>query len=158
LNNKDRRQHATSGKALVPAMLAASILALAAGAAQAETLRFHAVMSGASELPANTTTGTGESKASLDTVTKVFTYSVSFNDLTGPATAVHFHGPALPAASAPPVVTLTHDSPWPADLIKGTATLTNAQIADLKAGKWYVNVHTVAHPEGEIRGQVTLAP
>ena len=42
--------------------------------------------------------------------------------------------------------------------ISGEATLTDAQIADLKAGKWYVNVHTMAHPPGEIRGQVTVAP
>ena len=33
-----------------------------------------------------------------------------------------------------------------------------AQMADLLAGRWYVNVHTAAHPGGEIRGQVTVAP
>ena len=38
--------------------------------------------------------------------------------------------------------------------IKGEATLTDAQAADLLAGRWYVNVHTRAHPGGEIRGQV----
>ncbi len=36
----------------------------------------------------------------------------------------------------------------------GSATLTDAQAADLTAGKYYVNVHTAAHPGGEIRGQV----
>jgi hypothetical protein len=39
--------------------------------------------------------------------------------------------------------------------IKGTATLTDAQAADLAAGKWYFNVHTEANKGGEIRGQVT---
>jgi hypothetical protein len=39
--------------------------------------------------------------------------------------------------------------------IKGTATLTDAQVADLMAGKYYVNVHTAANPAGEIRGQLT---
>ena len=38
--------------------------------------------------------------------------------------------------------------------IKGTATLTDAQAADLQAGKWYFNVHTAANKGGEIRGQV----
>ena len=38
---------------------------------------------------------------------------------------------------------------------KGTATLTDAQAADLMAGNWYVNVHTAEHRGGEIRGQVT---
>ena len=38
--------------------------------------------------------------------------------------------------------------------IKGEATLTDAQAADLQAGKWYFNVHTAANKGGEIRGQV----
>ena len=36
----------------------------------------------------------------------------------------------------------------------GSKVLTDDQIADLMAGKWYVNVHTKANPGGEIRGQV----
>jgi hypothetical protein len=36
----------------------------------------------------------------------------------------------------------------------GSATLTDAQIGQLEAGMWYVNVHTEAHKGGEIRGQV----
>ena len=38
--------------------------------------------------------------------------------------------------------------------VTATATLTDAQMADLEAGKWYVNVHTPANKGGEIRGQV----
>ena len=38
--------------------------------------------------------------------------------------------------------------------IKGSATLTDAQAADLEAGKYYVNVHTAANKDGEIRGQI----
>ena len=38
--------------------------------------------------------------------------------------------------------------------LKGEATLTDAQAADLAAGKWYFNVHTAANKGGEIRGQV----
>jgi len=38
---------------------------------------------------------------------------------------------------------------------EGSATLTDAQAADLTAGKYYINVHTAANPGGEIRGQVT---
>ena len=38
--------------------------------------------------------------------------------------------------------------------IKGEATLTPEQAQQFTAGDWYVNVHTQAHPAGEIRGQV----
>ena len=38
---------------------------------------------------------------------------------------------------------------------EGSATLTDAQAADLTGGKYYINIHTAANPGGEIRGQVT---
>ena len=38
--------------------------------------------------------------------------------------------------------------------LQGSATLTDAQAADLMAGRWYVNIHTAANPNGEIRGQL----
>jgi hypothetical protein len=132
----------------------AAILALTAGAAQAETLNFHGMLSGAAEVPANTATGTGMVMATLDTDTKTLTYEVTYSGLTGPATAAHFHGPAMPGANAPPAVPVGS----PVSPIKGTATLTDAQVADLRAGKWYFNVHTAAHPPGEIRGQVSPMP
>ncbi len=37
---------------------------------------------------------------------------------------------------------------------KTNRPLTPLQVADLMAGKWYVNLHTAANPGGEIRGQV----
>jgi CHRD domain len=51
--------------------------------------------------------------------------------------------------------------PFSGDLaspIKGSATLTDAQISDLDAGKWYVNIHTAANKPGEIRGQLVRSP
>ncbi|MGQ0676601.1 MAG: CHRD domain-containing protein [Rhodospirillales bacterium] len=39
----------------------------------------------------------------------------------------------------------------------GSATLTDAQLKDLMAGMWYVNVHTQKNAPGEIRGQVMKA-
>ena len=130
-------------------MLAAAGL-LAAGAAEAATEKFATTLSGGQEVPANTTTGKGSVEATLDTATKAFSYEITFSGLTGPAVAAHFHGPADPGANAPPMVAMS----TPTSPIKGTATLTDKQIADLEAGKWYFNVHTMAHPGGEIRGQV----
>jgi hypothetical protein len=127
---------------------------LMAGAAQAATVNFSAALKGADEVPSNTTLGAGKVTASLDTVTRTFPYEATSSGLTGPAVAAHFHGPALPGANGPPVVPVVNL----ANPMKGSATLTDPQIADLTAGNWYFNIHTAAHPGGEIRGQLAKAP
>jgi hypothetical protein len=128
----------------------AAVALLAAAAAHAETLHFKTGLRGADEVPANDTTGKGEVRATLDTNTKLFTYKVTYSGLTGEAMAAHFHGPAAPGVNAPPIITISSL----ASPIAGSATLTDAQIADLEGGKWYFNVHTMAHKGGEIRGQL----
>jgi hypothetical protein len=126
---------------------------LLAGAAGAATLNFKAHMAGTGEAPPNQSLGSGDVTAKLDTTTKSLTYQGSYSGLTGPATMAHFHGPAAPGKNAPPAVTINNA----ASPFSGQATLTDAQIADLKKGLWYVNVHTAANPGGEIRGQVMPA-
>jgi len=98
-----------------------------------------------------TSSGKGSGTFTYDPATHLLTYNVTYEGLTGPAAAAHIHGPADPGANAPPVVPFAN----PASPISGTATLTDAQAADLAAGKYYVNVHTAANRGGEIRGQIT---
>src|SRR5262245_8718269 len=98
-----------------------------------------------------TSSGKGSGTFTYDPATHQLTYSVTYEGLTGPAAAAHIHGPADPGANAPPVVPFANA----ASPITGTATLTDAQAADLAAGKYYVNVHTAANRGGEIRGQIT---
>jgi hypothetical protein len=125
-------------------------------AANAATEKFMAALTGPMEVPATDSKGTGTMTATLDTATKMLDYSVTYSGLTGPATAAHFHGPAAPGANAGPVVPVP-PAGMMAMMMHGTATLTDAQIADLTAGKWYFNIHTAAHPGGEVRGQVMMA-
>ena len=134
-----------------PALLAAALAALLSTAAHAETVKFHAVMNGATEVPAKTTDGKGTVDATLDTASKVLTYTVTYSGLSGPATAGHFHGPAEPGANAGVLVPFASPLTSP---LHGTATLTDAQVTDLQSGKVYANVHTAANPGGEIRGQM----
>ncbi len=100
------------------------------GVARAETVGFTGAMTGASEVPAKTTDGKGTATASLDTATKMLTYSVEYTGLSGPATMAHFHGPADAGANAGVVVKFDA----PASPIKGSTTLTDAQMTDLMAG------------------------
>ncbi len=129
-------------------------LALAPLAASAATMTFHATMDGASEVPPTTSAGTGTVTATLDPDSDKLDYTVTFSGLTGPATMAHIHGPAAPGANAGVVVPL---GMAPTSPITGSKMLTAAQVDELKAGKMYVNVHTAAHPGGEIRGQLTAA-
>jgi hypothetical protein len=128
-----------------------SVLAFVSLAAHAEKVKLHATLKTAWEVPAKTGPGNGTLTATFDTDTKTLTYHVVFSDLSGPATAAHFHGPATMTTTAGPVVMVAAPVTSPID---GTATLTDAQAADLLAGKYYFNVHTAANPGGEIRGQV----
>jgi CHRD domain len=76
---------------------------------------------------------------------------LKFSGLTGPVTGAHFHGPAAAGVNAGVVIPLTGAITSP---ISGEVKLTPAQAADLLAEKLYFNLHTAAHPNGEIRGQV----
>lgn len=99
-----------------------------------------------------TSTGSGDGIFTLDTATLVLGYTVNYKGLTGPATMAHIHGPAEAGANAGVVVPLAAAT---GTQIVGTVTLTEAQVAELKAGKYYVNIHTAANKGGEIRGQIT---
>jgi hypothetical protein len=77
---------------------------------------------------------------------------MTYADLSGPATAAHFHGPAAAGANAGVAVPIGNN---PASPTTGSVTLTDDQIKDLEAGNWYANVHTAANKGGEIRGQMT---
>ena len=137
------------GTALAGLTLAA--IACMVTPAVAETMTFKADLKAASEVPPNSSKGAGAAAVTYDTASKTLRWTVTFSGLTGTATAAHFHGPAEAGKNAGPVVTLTGS----ASPMAGSATLTDAQAADLMAGKWYINVHTAEHKDGEIRGQVS---
>lgn len=125
-------------------------------AAAAKGAPFGAALSGRAESPpANSRVATGTAKANYDDASKLLTWDVAFSGLTSDATAAYIHGPAGPGANAPVVLVLTPRNMYPiTSPLRGSATLTDAQAADLTAGKWYVNVHTARNPNGELRGQL----
>ena len=131
-------------------LLTTALLALAP-AALAASETFTADLKSSSEVPANDSKGSGTLTATYDTASKKLTYTATYKDLSGPATMAHFHGPADAKTNAGVVVPVKDMTPG---TLKGEATLTDAQAADLMAGKWYFNIHTAANKGGEIRGQV----
>jgi hypothetical protein len=116
----------------------------------AETINLKADLKAANEVPPNNSPASGSLTATYDTESKRLTWTLNYQGLTGPVIAAHFHGPADPSKNSGIVVPF-HPTASP---ITGSAVINEAQEADIFAGKWYANIHTAAHPGGEIRGQL----
>jgi hypothetical protein len=154
-------------------VLTAAVLAGFCASASASGLEFEARLTGAQEVPAVTTTQVGELEVEFDTgfTQAEFTLSV-FNGVG--VTQAHFH--CQRAGQNGPVVAFLYGFGPTVDVhgVLSAGTLTNASFtgADcvphigrpinniaalafaMRDGLIYANVHTVAHPPGETRGQL----
>ena len=135
--------------------VAASGTTMWAASTDAAPLSFKVPLTGAQQVPPVQTAAAGTADLSYDPATRMLTWSVAYNGLSGPATMAHIHGPAAEGKNAPPVIWLSEKGAAVANPIAGSATLTSEQAQQMMAGEWYINVHTQANPAGEIRGQVT---
>lgn len=109
---------------------------------------FVASIDGAQEVPPSPTPGQGGASLILD-VNGVLNLQGAFTGLTGPPIAAHVHiGP--PGISGGIVFPIA----FTATTISATFTPSAGDLASLRAGNWYVNIHTAAFPGGEVRGQL----
>lgn len=109
---------------------------------------FVATLTGAQEVPANSSTATGTATILLSPDETRGRVALNFSGLSTAQTDAHIHGPAAAGVNAPPIFPLPLGQ-----LSDFQITLTAQQVADLKAGLHYINVHTSMFPGGEIRGQ-----
>ena len=139
---------------LVGAVLTALALVGFAGAASQATVKFKAALNVGQEVPHPKGTKVGASGRFTATLTgTTLKWKLTFIHLSGPATQTHVHK-GVKGKSGPVLIPLCTPCKSP---VSGTATVTAAEIAAMKGGKTYVNVHTAKNPAGEIRGQVTRA-
>jgi ABC-type amino acid transport substrate-binding protein len=136
--------------------LALVALGLAACGATSATEKFTATLNGANERPNPVTTTTATGSATLELKDKTMTLKGTYTGLSGAAMMAHIHGPAAESGTAAVLfpLTFTEGATAGSGTLSGTATLTDAQITELKAGQWYVNLHTGNNPGGEVRGQL----
>ena len=122
--------------------------------AQAAVTAYKGTLGGASEVPPVNSAGRGTAAVNVDTATKQASWRVDYSGLSGPATAAHIHCGAAAGANSGVAVALGA-GPTAASPISGSGAMTDAQLADLAAGKCYVNIHTDANKGGELRAQLT---
>lgn len=128
---------------------------------------FHAKLTGNDEVPSVKTKAKGDVNFKLSSDGKVLTYKLHVKNIENP-TAAHIHR-GMKGKSGPPVANLftgpKKEGKFSGDLAVGTITakdlsgdLMGKSLNDLvlliKEGDTYVNVHTDANPDGEIRGQI----
>ena len=128
-------------------LLCASALALCASLALAQEVKLQ--LSGDAEVPAVETTavGSGTFKIAPD---KSLTGNVTTTGIMG--TMAHIHEGAA-GANGRVLIPLQQDGAGKWAVPPGTK-LSEEQYTAFKAGKLYVNVHSAAHPGGEIRAQL----
>jgi hypothetical protein len=95
--------------------------------------------------------GGGAAIVTYDTSTMTLSWNITFQNLSGPALAAHFHGPAHSGENAGIEVTIG-DLSSPS---VGSMALSPTQEAQFLRGLWYINYHTAMCGSGEIRGQVS---
>jgi CHRD domain len=113
---------------------------------------------GANERPVIMSAGAGEMDATYNDMSNTLNYTITWQlgNAGDSTTAMHFHGPADPESSAPPVIDIEQgfDQGSSGTISGTTRALTQAEEDDLKAGLWYVNIHSDSHPGGELRGNL----
>lgn len=119
--------------------------------ADANLVKFENIqITGAEEVPPNSSTATGVFNGTFDKTTKILTYTLTFSGIS--PTAMHFHKADVGVNGS--VVIGISAAPYTSPINSATPELTTEQESDLLNGLWYVNIHSAAFPPGEIRGQV----
>lgn len=130
-----------------------SILAFSVVTATADTT-FSGKLSGAQAVPPNGSTAVGFGTIILNSAETRITISLDFSGLGSNQTAAHIHGPAAPGAHAPILFNLGSQGTTSGAFGNLSAAVTPRQVAQLKAGRWYFDVHSTRLFAGEIRAQI----
>lgn len=111
-------------------------------------INFAATLNGASEVPANNSSATGTTTGTFNTTTKILTLSTTYAGITVTAGHVHKGEPGVSGGVEFPF------SVTPSPILFTSPALSASEEQDLLENKYYVNLHSAAYPDGEIRGQL----
>jgi hypothetical protein len=143
LDRSSRQAWLPLGAALIFAISAFGAYSSIAAAADIKV-----TLAGDQEVPPVKSAGTGAGTITVG-ADKSVSGSVTTTGIAG--TAAHVHEAAT-GKNGPVIIPLTKNGDT--YTVPAGAKLTDAQFASFQAGNLYVNVHTAANPDGEMRGQL----
>lgn len=108
------------------------------------------LLSGTQEVPPNGSAATGTGVITFDPDSGQFTVEATTQGMAGIAAHVH-EGPV--GVSGPIIFPMTETVPG-SGVWRTSVQLTAAQTTALLAERYYINVHSAAFPNGEIRAQI----
>ncbi len=113
--------------------------------------------SGSQVYPTSSSTATGLMQATYTSHKNMLTGTVSWSGLSGPPTAIHFHGPAIPGRNNRfELFTLIKVPAAASGSVNFESAFTESEEGWLETNQFYFDIHTAAYPNGEIRGQIIL--
>jgi len=129
-------------------ILAVPLLVAGLSAARAETVSLVAHLLGGAAVPQNKSDAFGEAQFTYNSETRQLDYYVTYDGAS--PTKIDIHGPAGPGETAMAIASF----PLSESPVIGKTILTKEQADNLLAGKTYVDLHSQAYANGEIRGQI----
>lgn len=112
---------------------------------------FYAICNGAAETPPVASTAQGAAQLIVNPNGTV-TVTGAYTGIASGAVAAHVHLGAVGVAGG-----VVFPISFAGGVLSGTFTPSATDLTNLRAGNWYVNIHSSAFPGGEIRGQLTPA-
>ncbi len=119
-----------------------------------QPISFYSMLNGSKETPSVTTNASGTGWFILDVDSSSLAFHITYANLQGGFTGSHIHlgaegiggGVVFPITTS--YIGNTGSGKW--------TNIPDSLVADLIKGDLYVNIHSSAHPGGEIRGQLNL--
>ena len=119
------------------------------GPDKSDIVKYQATINSQNTIPKATSSAQGAAVLEYNKATKVLTYNVTYQGLTPTVGHIHKAEPAW--ETGPVIIPFSSVATSP---ITGSATLTQEQENLLSFGNLYINLHSLAYPQGEIRGQI----
>jgi hypothetical protein len=131
-------------------ILSAMMFSITAAAAP----QFSVYLNGRQEVPANNSPGSGTCMVTLNATETQVSVECRYRNLSSNVTGAHIHDNGPVGVNGPIRFDFSFTGGTTGTIGPLVFNTTPAQVADMRANKWYINIHTSNFPGGEIRGQV----